>query len=143
LQPKLAPLEAVRSIFNKANFIAHLGIQLKDAGDGWCETSFTAHPEHLQQHGYVHAGAVTTLADHTAGGAAKTAVGAAQDVITIEFKMNFLRPAIGNELISRAEVLRAGKNIIVVEADVFCFRESTRVLVAKCISTLAVISAER
>jgi uncharacterized protein (TIGR00369 family) len=79
-------------IFDKANFLQHLGIQLTGAGSDTCETTLNIEDRHLQQHGFVHAGVIATIADHTAGGAARTASGE-RDVITIEFKINFLRPA--------------------------------------------------
>ncbi len=80
----------VQGIFDKAAFIRHLGIELVDVGPGHCETRLQVVPEHLQQHGSVHAGVITTLADHTAGGAARTEVPEGHDVLTIEFKINFL-----------------------------------------------------
>src|SRR3954469_21905530 len=52
----------VASIFSKAPFLDHLGLQLVGCGEGWCETGLPVRPEHLQQHGYVHAGVITTLA---------------------------------------------------------------------------------
>src|SRR5262249_27393032 len=96
-------------------------------------------PAHRQQHGFVHAGVVMTLADHTCGGAAATTVGEGLDVITVENKVAFLRPAAATSLACRAEVLRTGKNIVFVEAEVTMERGGKRVLVAKASSTLAVI----
>jgi len=60
----------VRSIFDKANFLQRLGVQLTSAGIDGCETTLNVDERHLQQHGYIHAGVIATLADHTAGGAA-------------------------------------------------------------------------
>jgi acyl-coenzyme A thioesterase PaaI-like protein len=68
--------EYVRAIFASAPFIRDLGIELVDLGPGSCETALTIAPRLLQQHGFVHAGVTTTLADHTAGGAAGTLIGA-------------------------------------------------------------------
>lgn len=128
----------VAGIFQRAAFIRHLGIELVGVREGACETRMNIKPEHAQQHGYVHAGVVTTLADHTAGGAARVAVAPGCDVLTIEFKINFLRPAKGTELRARGKVLRAGRNIAVAESEVF----DGETLVAKCTSTLAVIPAK-
>ena len=80
-----------------------------------------------------------TLADHTCGGAAASTVPERRDVITIENKVSFFRPASGPSLVCRAEVLRAGKNLIFVEATVMVESEEERVMVAKASSTLAVI----
>jgi uncharacterized protein (TIGR00369 family) len=87
-----------------------------------------------------YAGVVMTLADHTCGGAAASTVPADRDVITVENKISFLRPAAGAELICRASVLRAGENLVFVEAEVMSDLDAGRVLVAKMSSTLAVIA---
>jgi uncharacterized protein (TIGR00369 family) len=63
---------------------------------------------HRQQHGYVHAGVMTTLADHRAGGAARAAVAAGNDVLTVEFKINFLAPARGRRLTAAGRTLGPG-----------------------------------
>jgi uncharacterized protein (TIGR00369 family) len=129
----------VLPIFEDAAFVRDLGITLVDAGPGWCETALHARDTHLQQHGFLHAGVVTTLADHTAGGAARAAVPPGSDVLTIEFKMNFLRPARTRHLACVGRTLRAGKSVVVAESEVFSVDGSERTLVAKCISSLSVI----
>ena len=129
----------IERIFQDAQFVQSLGIQLTSWGQGWCETKVSVLPTHRQQHGFVHAGVLMTLADHTCGGAAATTVPEGRDVITVETKISFLRPASGSELTCRAEVLRAGKNLVFVEAEVMVAREKATVMVAKASSTLAVI----
>ena len=128
----------VRGIFDKANFLQHLGLQLTSTGPDSCETALTIENHHLQQHGFVHAGVIATIADHTAGGAARAASGE-RDVITIEFKINFLRPASARKLICHGKVLRAGKSVIVAEAEVFAINDSEPKLIAKLTETLAVL----
>ncbi len=76
-------------------------------------------PRLRQQHGYVHAGVVTTLADHTAGAAASTKVDSGQSVLTADFTVHLLRPASGELLRCRGEVVKAGKRLIVTQADVW------------------------
>src|SRR5205085_7400332 len=115
----------VRSIFEKANFLQHLGIQLAGTGHGSCETALLVEEHHCQQHGFVHAGVIATMADHTAGGAARAASGE-RDVITMEFKINFLRPALAHKLICHGKVLRAGKTVVVAESEVFAVNDSER-----------------
>ena len=78
------------------------------------------------------------MADHTAGCAARSAVDVADDVITIEFKINFLRPAVADRLRCRSQVLRAGKTIVICESEVFAEKDSAEKLVSKGIFTLAV-----
>ena len=129
----------VERIFENAEFVHSLGIELVASGEGWCGTKLKPLPAHLQQHGLVHAGVLMTIADHTCGGAAGSAMPEGMDVITVENKTSFLRPASGPELTCRAQVLRAGNNLVFVEGEVRCERNGERVLVAKMSSTLAVI----
>jgi len=130
---------SVERIFRDAPFIHSLGIELISCGKGWCETRVKGVPSLRQQHGFIHAGAIMTLADHTCGGAAASTVAEDRDVITVENKVSFLRPALGPELTCRAEVLRAGRNLVFVEAEVMVESAGGRKLVAKASSTLAVV----
>jgi len=129
--------EQVRSIFDNAPFIDELGLVLSDLGPGWCESTIEVKPKHLQQDGYVHAGVQATVADHTAGGAAGTLVRANEIVLTAEFKINLLRPALGDRLRCRSTVLKSGKTLIVAESEVYAVREGKEKLVAKATVTLA------
>ncbi|HEX5703710.1 MAG TPA: PaaI family thioesterase [Pyrinomonadaceae bacterium] len=72
-----------------------------------------------QQDGYLHAGVITTVADSAAGYAAYTLMPAGSRVLSIEFKVNLLRPARGELFVARAEVIKAGRTLTVVRADVF------------------------
>jgi uncharacterized protein (TIGR00369 family) len=131
----------VEQIFEDAKFIRSLGIELVSFGNGWCETRVALTPNLRQQHGFVHAGVLMTLADHSCGGAAASTVPSGKDVITVENKVSFLRPAKGSVLVCRAEVLRAGRNLIFVEAGVRT-GDHEGTLVAKASSTLAVIQLD-
>ena len=128
----------VREIFNRANFICDLGIELVRVDDGICETTLIPSERHRQQHGLIHAGVLATMADHTAGGAAGSILDGRGDVLSIEFKINFLRPAIADRLRCQAQVLRGGKTIIVAESEVFAEKDGQEKLVSKATVTLAV-----
>jgi uncharacterized protein (TIGR00369 family) len=130
----------VKEIFQNAEFIRSLGIELTSFGKRWCETRLKGSRALLQQHGFLHAGVLMTLADHTCGGAAASAVPHGRDVITIENKVSFLRPASAPTVLCRAEVLRAGKTLIFVEATVMAESGEGPMMVAKASSTLAVIA---
>src|ERR1700722_6382156 len=108
----------VERIFQNAPFVRSLAIELTSFGMGWCETKLNVSPALQQQHGFVHGGVLMTLADHTCGGAAASTVPADKDVIAVEIKISFLRPASGSILVCRAEVLRTGRNLVFVEAAV-------------------------
>src|SRR5690606_41278773 len=107
MQPHPRYRELVEQGFARANFIQDLGIRLTDCGPGWVEAELNILPRHLQQNGFIHAGVQTTLADHAAGAAAATLVADGQTVLTLEIKVNLLRPARSARLLCHAEVLKA------------------------------------
>ena len=129
----------VEEIFRDAKFIHALGIELVGCGFGWCESKMAKSEGVEQQHGFVHAGALMTLADHTCGGAAASTMPEGKDVITVENKVSFLRPATGKQMTCRATVLRSGRTLVFVEAEIVVERDGTTAVVAKASSTLAVI----
>lgn len=134
-------LAKARAIFSRSAFVGDLGIRLKDLGTGWCESVLEVAPKHQQQDGYVHAGVQATIADHTAGGAAGTLAAEDDLVLSVEFKINFLRPALGERLRCRATVLRKGRTLIVAESEVFAEHDGSRKLVSKATVTLALVPA--
>jgi uncharacterized protein (TIGR00369 family) len=143
MQPRNPDYEATeRRSMDRAAFVADVGIVLKGMGPGWCETEVAIRARHLQQDGHVHAGVLATIGDHTAGAAAGTLVGPGQGVLTVEFKINLLRPARGERIRCRAEVLRAGRTLSVVESGMFVAAEGEDKLVAKSTVTLAVVAYE-
>jgi uncharacterized protein (TIGR00369 family) len=82
-----------------------------------------------------------TIADHTAGGAAGTLAAEGDLVLSVEFKINFLRPALGERLRCRSTVLRHGKTLTVAESEVYAQRDRNEKLVAKAMVTLALVPA--
>lgn len=133
--------DRIRAIFDVAPFMRHLGVQLIHCEPGRCETLLPVQPWQLQQDGYVHAGVQATLADHTAGAAAGTLMPADQIVLSVEFKINLLRPALGDELRCRSVVLRPGSQITVAESEVFAIHRGDEKLTAKAMITLAFVPA--
>jgi uncharacterized protein (TIGR00369 family) len=135
--------KAIESVFTAAPFVAHLGIEFKNLGDGWCEAALRLQDWHLQQTGVVHAGVLATLADHCAGAAASTQLPEGEFVVTVEFKINLLRGARGEQLSCRAEVLKRGSTLTVVESQVYAESVGRRELVAKLNATMAVLRAAK
>ncbi|HNR33210.1 MAG TPA: PaaI family thioesterase [Candidatus Hydrogenedentes bacterium] len=133
--------EHIREKLQQARFIRHLGIVLADLGPGWCESTLEVADMHLQQDGFVHAGVVATMADHTAGVAAGSLAVPEVVVLTVEFKINLLRPAVGDRLRCRARVLRPGRQLTVAESEVFAGGDDGEKLVAKAMVTLAHVKA--
>jgi uncharacterized protein (TIGR00369 family) len=96
-----------------------------------------------QQHGFIGAGIVTTIADIACGYAAMSLWGADADGLTVEFKINFLAPANGERLIARGRVTRPGRTISVCAADVFATSGGQEKLVGTMLATLMRVGGER
>ncbi len=130
----------IERLFDTAPFIRELGMELVTIAPGRCETALSLAKRHLQQDGVVHAGVLATMADHTAGSAGASVVGADQYVLTAEFKINLLRAARGARLHCIGTVLKPGRRLIVAESEVFDGDPQQARLVAKAIVTLAVMT---
>jgi uncharacterized protein (TIGR00369 family) len=135
--------KAIERGFRDAPFIAHLGIELEALGDGWCEAGLKLQGWHLQQTSVAHAGVVATLADHCAGAAASTQLAEDEHVVSVEYKINLLRGAKGERLHCRAEVLKRGRTLTVVESQVYAVSGGKRELVAKLNATMAVLRPQK
>jgi len=98
---------------------------------------------HLQQDGFVHAGVIATMADHTAGYAAFTMVPENRRILTIEYKINFLKPAKGDLLECRSRVIKPGSTILVTESEVFARENGDKTLTAKAMLTMAAVPKDK
>jgi uncharacterized protein (TIGR00369 family) len=106
-----------RDILAKQPFSILLGAQLNALEPGRCELQVTV-AEHLkQQHGFVHGGVLSYLADNALTYAGGTALRV--PVLTGEFKINYVRPAVGDRLVARAEAVHVGKTQAVCRCEVF------------------------
>lgn len=123
-------------------FIRFCGFSAEKVEWGRFESSLNIEENHRQQDGFIHAGVMAAMADHTAGYSAFTIVDEDFQILTIEFKINFLKPAYGNSLSCRAHVIREGRRIIVSESEVFDLRKGNSVLVAKAMVTMMAVHRE-
>jgi uncharacterized protein (TIGR00369 family) len=110
---------------------------------GYFQSRVNIEEHHRQQDGFIHAGVMATMADHTAGYAAFTTVPEDFQILTIEFKINFLRPAHGGSLVCRSRIIREGLQIIIGESEVFDQRADDEVLVAKALVTLMAVHKDK
>jgi len=120
-------------------FPAAIGFEVDRAEYGIFETRLNIRSDHSQQDGFVHAGVIATMADHTAGYAAYTTVSEAFRILTIEFKINFFKPAVGKYIVCRSKVVNNGNKIKVSESEIFSLTEDQEKLVAKAMVTLIAI----
>jgi len=125
----------VRQTVDRQGFAHLLGYKVTGVGVGWAEMKLEPGPQHSQQQGYIHGGVFATMADVCAGCAAVTLAPHGTEVLTIEFKMNYLRPAKDGTVVVRAHVVKAGRTISVMESDVFVVADRDETLVAKALVT--------
>jgi len=118
-------------------FIKYIGLTAVSLEPGKFTTRLKLEKRHFQQDGFAHAGLIATMADHTAGYASYSLVPESQRILTIEYKINYLKPASGEFLECRAWVLKPGKQILFTEAEVYSVRGDAKTLVAKAMHTMA------
>lgn len=126
-------------LFSGAPFAVEVGVELVRVMPGEVEARLILEPKHCQQYGHVHAGVVSTLADHTAGTAAMSVLDANHHALTVEFKINFLRVTRGRSLRCVSSVLKTGRTLLVIESEVYAEDDDREQLVAKAMFTFAVI----
>lgn len=113
-----------------------LGAEITTRKKGEVEIRFPFHPSLTQQNDFVHAGAITSILDSACGYAALSVVPEGHDVLSVEFKVNLLAPAVGEEFLARSQVKRAGKTLIVCAADAFARQNGQEKLVATMLATI-------
>jgi uncharacterized protein (TIGR00369 family) len=122
-------------------FPANCGFEVERVAYGIFESRLKICPVHHQQDGFVHAGVIATMADHTAGYAAFTTVSDQYRILTIEFKINYFKPAVGELMICRSKVINNGKKIKVSESEVFSVSGGQEKLISKAMVTLIAVPA--
>ena len=128
--------EEVRKSFAEQSIMNLIDAELAVVQPGVVEISLPYRRDLTQQDGYLHAGIITTIADSAAGYAAFSLMPAGSRVLSVEFKVNLLRPASGEQFLARAEVVKPGKTLTVVRADVFGIQGEARTLVATLLGTM-------
>lgn len=118
-----------------------LGATLVDVAPGAVEIALRPDPAVSQQHGFVHAGAVSAIADTAAGYAALSLMPAGRGVLTTEFKINLVAPAMGDRIVARGKVVKAGRTLTLAQAEVFAESGGQARLVALLTATLMAIEA--
>ena len=116
-------VEEVSNSFAKQSVMQLIGARLERVEPGVVEISLPYRKDLAQQHGYLHAGIVTTIADSACGYAAFSLMPASSEVLSVEFKVNLLRPAKGTRFVARAEVIKAGRTLTVVRANVVAYSD--------------------
>ena len=134
--------ERIRASFDKQGLMAHLGARLGDISPGQVHVLLPHRPEVTQQNGYVHAGATSAIADTAGGYAALSVFPSGAEVLSVDFTINLLAPAVGDYLDAVGTVVRAGRTLTVTQLQVFAVAGSQATLVALGQQTLICLPGE-
>jgi len=126
----------IRASFDRQGLMRHLGARLTHIAPGRVHIVLPNRPEVTQQHGYFHAGATSAIADSAGGYAAFTLFPEHTAVLTVEYKLNLLAPAVGEHIEAVGTVLKPGRTLTVCRLEVFGVQGDQRSLVAAGQQTL-------
>lgn len=125
------------------SFMKLIGFQVTNIAEGRIEGELTLKPEHKQHKGFVHGGLTATLADIVAGFAAVSLVPPGHHVVTVELKVSYLNPGLGDKILAQGWVLKQGKKLNFCEAEIYCkVGDNQPVLIAKASATMATLSPD-
>jgi uncharacterized protein (TIGR00369 family) len=131
--------QRIRSSFAKQGLMATLGATLESVSPGSVQISLRPTANISQQHDFVHAGAVSAIADTAAGYAALTLMPANAGVLTTEFKINLLAPAKGDRIVAIGKVVKAGRTLTLSQSEVFAETGGKSKLIALLTATLMTV----
>jgi uncharacterized protein (TIGR00369 family) len=120
----------IRSSFARQGLMETIGANLVKVAPGEAEIELPYSKAITQQHGFVHAGIVSTIADNACGYAAYTLMPADSEVLGVESKINYLAPAKGERLVGVGRVIKAGRTLAVCSGEVWAFNNGEKTLVA-------------
>lgn len=126
----------VRESFSRQGLMKHLGAELVELTAGHATIRVPFRVELTQQHNYFHAGVSGAIADSACGYAAYTLMPADSSVLTVEYKLNLLAPADGEELTARARVMRSGRTLKICAADVYAKKNAKELHCATMLATI-------
>jgi uncharacterized protein (TIGR00369 family) len=126
----------VRASFARQTIMETIGARIAALRPGHCEIELPYRADLCQQHGYLHAGITTTIADSAGGYAAFSLMPPGASVLTVEFKVNLMAPAAGDRFLARGKVIKPGRTLLVVEAEVVAEEQGGQKPVAQMLATM-------
>ncbi len=129
----------VRELFARQRVMSTLGAKLISVAPGAIEIRFPFRQEMTQQHGFLHAGVVTTVVDTACGAAAFTLMPEHVGVLTVEYKVNFLSPAAGDSFVARGRVIKPGRSVMVCTGEVVAMQGERETTIAVMQTTMMVV----
>ena len=128
--------ERVQKSFDAQGIMDHIGAALTLIEPGVCEIELPYSDVVSQQYGFFHGGVIGTIADSAGGYAAFGLMDAEDGILTAEYKLNLMAPADGDLLVARGQVVRAGRTLTVVRAEVGVVKNGVEVVCAAMQQTL-------
>jgi uncharacterized protein (TIGR00369 family) len=129
----------VRKSFELQRFMVTLGASLERVAPGEVTIAFMHRDGLTQQHGFLHAGVMTPIADSACGYAALSLMEPGIGVLSVEFKVNMLAPAVGERFVATGRVVRSGRTLTVCAAEVTVERDGDRVAVLLMQATMMAV----
>jgi uncharacterized protein (TIGR00369 family) len=137
--PDPAYADRIARSFAKQGIMSTFGASLLRVAPGEVDIALVVGPAVSQQHGFVHAGAIATIADSAAGYAALTLMPATVGVLTAEFKINLMSPGKGERLVASGRVVKPGRLLTIAQAEVHAESGGVRKLIALLTATLVAV----
>jgi uncharacterized protein (TIGR00369 family) len=143
--PQFKPLDSdfesrIRASFDRQMVMRTIGACLERISPGEVRIELPFSPGLPQQHGYLHAGIVGIIVDSACGYAASTLMPAESEVLSVEYKINFISPAKGRTFISIGRVVKPGRTLTVCAGDVWAHTDGERKRVATMQSTMICVT---
>ncbi|WP_298816898.1 PaaI family thioesterase [Chloroflexus sp.] len=133
--------QRVRSSFARQGLMRSLHAVIDHIRPGELSITMPADPAFSQQHGYVHGGAIASILDSACGYAALSLMPADREVLTVEFKINFLSPARGSRFIATGRVIRTGRAVTVCTGEAIALDGDRRATIALMQATMFAVPA--
>ncbi len=130
----------VRSSFERQQVMQHIGAEMTFVTAGEIHIDLPYSETLTQQHGYLHAGIVTIIVDSACGYAAYTLMPVNSEVLTVEFKVNFLAPARGERFIAIGNVIKPGRTLTVCCGKVLAVSNGEEKLIATIQATMMAVT---
>ena len=136
-RPATAEFEKmVHASFLQQGLMTHLGARLSAIKPGFVEIRLAHHTNLLQQHGLFHGGATSAILDSAGGYAAFSLFEPGDEILTVEDKVNFIAPAIGDEIVAQGEVVKSGKRLSVTRGEAYVTKDGQKTTCAVMQQTL-------
>lgn len=134
--------QTIREHLAAQGFMKLVGAELVALSPGQCTLSVSRRPDLLQQYGMFHGGVTAFLVDNGTTIAAMAALKPGRAALSAEYKLNLLSPAMGDQLVCRARVVKPGNTLVVVAADVFAVTGGQEKHTATALATIAVLDLD-